>query len=183
MERIDCAAPGEEALVIALLLRQALEQEGKTAALVTPDRNLARRVSAELKRWKIEVDDSAGLPLAKTAPGSFLRLLAEAFAEELAPVSLLALLKHPLAAGGHSPGVFRRTVRQLEIKVLRGPRPAPGLDGLLDLLSDSDPDLSEWLEDLGNRLERLLVLALDEEFQFQELLDSYLQVAENLAGE
>jgi len=100
MRRLDCAGPQEEALVIALMLRQTLETPEATAALVTPDRDLARRVAAELRRWGIEIDDSAGLPLNRTPPGIFLRLALDAVAQELAPVPLLALLKHPLAACG-----------------------------------------------------------------------------------
>ena len=42
---------------------QAAEAAGRVAALVTPDRGLARRVAVELQRWGIEVDDSAGRPL------------------------------------------------------------------------------------------------------------------------
>ena len=46
--RADCATPHQEALVVALALRETLKDEGRTAALVTPDRELARRVAAEL---------------------------------------------------------------------------------------------------------------------------------------
>ncbi|MGH6947767.1 MAG: double-strand break repair protein AddB, partial [Kiloniellales bacterium] len=128
--RIDCASPGEEALTIALILRRALEHPECRAALVTPDRDLARRVAAELARWKVAVDDSAGKPLAETAPGSFLRLTAELAASRVAPLPLLAALKHPFAAGGEVPAKFRQQVRLLEIAALRGPRPAPGFPGL-----------------------------------------------------
>ena len=127
---IEAAHPGEEALAIALILREALETEGRTAALVTPDRNLARRVSAEMLRWDIAIDDSAGRPLSKTPPGAFLLLLAEAAESAFAPVPLLALLKHPLATGGESAAVFRGRVRELDRLVLRGPRPDPGLAGI-----------------------------------------------------
>ncbi len=130
LARIDCPGPHEEAGVIALLLREVLETPGRTAALVTPDRTLARRVASELARWGIAVDDSAGTPLGMTAPGVFLRLLAEAFSEDAAPVPLLALLKHPLAGGGMAPVRFRRRVRRLEMAALRGARPAPGIDGV-----------------------------------------------------
>src|SRR5271170_3302043 len=123
--RYDCAGSHEEALTIALLLRRNLETPGATAALVTPDRELARRVAAELRRWDIEIDDSAGLPLNRTLPGAFLRLVLELAESGLAPVPLLAALKHPLAAGGLDPAVFRRRVRRLE-KAILGPRPAPG---------------------------------------------------------
>src|SRR5690606_3678080 len=103
---------------------------GKTAALVTPDRKLARRVAMELRRWQVEVNDSGGEPLKNTPPVSFLRLVAEAVAEDFAPIPLLACLKHPLAAAGDEPLRFRAEVRLLEELLLRGPRPAAGMDGL-----------------------------------------------------
>ena len=125
-------APGErdEAGAIALLMREVLETPGRTAALVTPDRKLARRVAMELRRWKVEVNDSGGEPLRNTAPLAFLRLVAQMVAEDFAPVPLLACLKHPLAAAGSEPGAFRADVRMLEKWLLRGPRPAPGIGGL-----------------------------------------------------
>jgi ATP-dependent helicase/nuclease subunit B len=119
-----------EAAAIALLLREALERPGARAALVTPDRDLARRVSAELVRHGIRADDSAGQPLAQTPTGIFLRLLARCVAEDFAPVPLLALAKHPLAAAGMARPKFLDAVRQLERRVLRGPRPQGGLAGL-----------------------------------------------------
>ena len=73
---------------------------GTRAALVTPDRALAVRVSAELLRWDVVADDSAGEKLAESPPAVFLRLLAAAVFARFAPVPLLALLKHPLAAAG-----------------------------------------------------------------------------------
>ena len=127
---VEASHPGEEALAIALILRETLETPGKTAALVTPDRNLARRVASEMRRWNIEIDDSAGRPLANTPPGTFLTLLAEAADAKFAPVPLLALLKHPLCSGGESTAAFRGRVRELDRFALRGPRPDPGLDGI-----------------------------------------------------
>ncbi len=106
--------------MIALRLRQALEQPGKRAALVTPDRVLARRVAGELRRWNIEIDDSAGRPLADTPPAVFLRLAAAVIAEQAAPAALLALLKHPLAALGEPPAECRRLARELERKCCAG---------------------------------------------------------------
>ncbi len=130
--RIDCAGADEEAGVIALIMRDVLNDRdsGRTAALVTPDRGLARRVAGTLARWKVAVDDSGGVPVAETPPGVFFRLIVEMIAEDAAPFPLLAALKHPLAAGGLAPGAFRGLVRALEIAVLRGPRLAPGLPAL-----------------------------------------------------
>jgi ATP-dependent helicase/nuclease subunit B len=127
---VQAAHPGEEAVAISLILREALEAPGRTAALVTPDRNLARRVAAAMGRWNIAIDDSAGRPLANTPPGAFLSLVAEAAIERFAPVPLLAMLKHPLAACGEATAEFRRKVRELDRLCLRGPRPDPGLEGI-----------------------------------------------------
>ena len=91
---IEAGNAEEEALAIAVALREAMETPGKTAALVTPDRALARRVLAALARWNVPVDDSGGDALSDTPAGVFARLVAEAALEGLAPVTLLALLKH-----------------------------------------------------------------------------------------
>jgi len=126
-ELADSAA---EAQAIALVLRGALETPAKTAALVTPDRQLAMRVSALLARWGIEADDSAGKSLSATPAGTLLLGIASAAAEELAPVALLALLKNPLVGGeGEDRIKWLEAVRGLDLE-LRGPRPAAGLAGL-----------------------------------------------------
>ncbi len=130
--------PAAEAQAIALALRQALETPGKTAALVTPDRPLAGRVSALLRRWQVEADDSAGKPLSKLAAGTLLLHIASAAAEELAPVPLLALLKHPLVGGeGDARAEWLDAVRTLDL-ALRGPRPPAGLSGLDALFVKKD---------------------------------------------
>jgi len=126
----ELADPAAEALTIALALREAIEAPGETAALVTPDRDLARRVSALLRRWQIEADDSAGRPLSQSPAGTLLLALAAAAAEDLAPVPLLALLKHPLVGGeGDARLAWLDHVRTLDL-ALRGPRPSGGIDGL-----------------------------------------------------
>ncbi len=130
MARLSPADQQEEAVAIALVLRGALEQPHRRAALVTPDRDLAGRVAVELGRFGVVADDSAGERLADTPPAVFLRLLADAVAEALRPVPLLALLKHPLAAAGLDPAACRAAARALETEALRGPAPASGLAGL-----------------------------------------------------
>jgi ATP-dependent helicase/nuclease subunit B len=122
--------PAAEAQAIALALREALETPARTAALITPDRQLAARVSALLARWGIAADDSAGTPLGASPAGTLLLGIAGAAAEELAPVALLALLKHPLIGGeGDERVAWLDRVRQLDLK-LRGPRSPAGLSGL-----------------------------------------------------
>ncbi len=132
---IEAANAEEEALAIAIALREVLDEPDKTAALVTPDRQLARRVLAALARWNVAVDDSGGDRLPDTPAGLFARLVAQAAIEELAPVALLALIKHPLTRLSAPEGAHRHAVAALERAILRGPRPQPGSAGLIRALA------------------------------------------------
>ncbi len=132
--------PASEAQAIAIALREAVETEGRTAALVTPDRTLAARVSAHLVRWGIEADDSAGQPLSATPAGTLLLSIASAAVEDLAPVALLALAKHPLVGGeGEARRNWLDAVRALDL-ALRGPRPRAGLAGLDERFAEKKAD-------------------------------------------
>ena len=126
---VEAANPEMEALAIAVAMREA-RQQNKTAALVTPDRALARRVMAALGRWKLSFDDSGGDSLMDTPAGIFARLTAETITTELSPPPLLALLKHPLLRLGQAEGAWTKAIHDLELAVLRGTRPAPGCTGL-----------------------------------------------------
>src|SRR5262249_37381950 len=92
---IEAANAEEEALAIAIALREAVE-ESKSAALIPPDRALARRVLAALARWNLHADDSGGDALAATSAGRFACLAGETPLAGVSPVRLLGLLKHPL---------------------------------------------------------------------------------------
>ncbi|HEV2598741.1 double-strand break repair protein AddB [Sphingopyxis sp.] len=122
------ADDGQEAQGIALLMREAIETPGKTAALVTPDRGLAERVAAALARWGISVDDSAGQPLSRTPPGALLLLLAE-LAASFDPVALVALLGHPLVRKGDGRTPWLDQLRRLDL-TLREPGLLPGWAGV-----------------------------------------------------
>ncbi|ALG70395.1 helicase I [Azospirillum thiophilum] len=190
LTRIDAATSEEEAQVIALLMRHALETPTRTAALITPDRNLGRRVAMALARWGILVNDSGGQPLAHTAVGTYLRLTAELAASRVHPLALLALAKHPMAAGGRDSGDFRAAVRALERVVLRGPRPAEGFDGVLAALEQADRFdhedqqgfLREWLIDIGRRAAPFLE-ALNGETPLADLLRAHVAFCEALAAD
>src|SRR5262249_39218085 len=123
---IETAHAQEGTLAIPLCLREALETRHKTAALITPDRALARRVLAALERWTVAVDDSGGDALADTTAGRFARLAAEAALGGLSPVALLALLKHPLARLGAAGGAPLRALAARENGKRPRPRAPPG---------------------------------------------------------
>jgi ATP-dependent helicase/nuclease subunit B len=180
MSRFDCASAQQEALTIALLLRRKLETPGATAALVTPDRELARRVAAELQRWGIAIDDSAGIPLSRTPPGAFLGLILDVGESRFAPVPLLAALKHPLASGGLSPEEFRRLARRLDL-ALRGPRPGPGFAGFKGALS-ADPRLQRFAARLEACLGGLPDQLAADNTPLARLAVSHIEAAERLAA-
>ena len=119
----------DEALSVAIALREAIER-GENAALVSADRLLTRRVAAELARWNIQVDDSAGRPLDQTAPAILAILAAKLALNGCEPIDLLALLKHPLTRLGLPVKDIRSAARALERGVVRGPRARPGTAGL-----------------------------------------------------
>ncbi|MCC6949257.1 MAG: double-strand break repair protein AddB [Bradyrhizobiaceae bacterium] len=195
---IEAADPRAEALALAVALRETLETPGETASLITPDRTLARRVAAELRRWNIEIDDSAGVALEDSDAGRLARLAASVAAEGFEPVTLLALLRHPLA----DLRLPRRAVDALELAALRGPRPAPGADGLKRAIADAraraeakrlhrrDPRMklspADWdmaaklAARLPAALEPLLRLAARQAIPFGELVAAHRAALENL---
>ena len=177
-----------EAGLIALMLRSALDTPGQTAALITADRSLARRVAAELGRWGLQIDDSAGAPLASTPPGTLLGLSAAMIAEEVSPVSFLAALKHPLVGGGMDRAVFRRLVRRFERAALRGPKPGPGFAGLKRALDRRAKDaagqpLSDWLDALAAAAAAMVEAASARTTDLGALIRAHLGFVEYLAGD
>ncbi len=136
---IEAANPEEEALAIAVALREAVQDAGTTAALVTPDRALGRRVLAALQRWNIAAEDSGGDALADMPAGIFARLAAAVALDGTPPVTLLALLKHPLLRLGE-----QNAIATLERAVLRGPRPRAGSAGLARALTNFRQQLGKY---------------------------------------
>jgi ATP-dependent helicase/nuclease subunit B len=128
----------EAAVACALLLREALETPGLTAALVTPDQELARRVSARLMRWGVVPDSSAGAPLAASAAAILAQHVAGLAVDPLDPVRLLAVAKHPLLRAD------AQAARDLERHGLRGPAPRDAAQLLARL--DKHPDAKALVE-------------------------------------
>ncbi|MBW6398266.1 double-strand break repair protein AddB [Roseomonas sp. HJA6] len=186
LSRLVAADAQQEAAAIALLLRESAETPGARAALVTPDRDLARRVSAELARHGITADDSAGEPLAETPAASFLRLIGRMVAEGFAPVPLLAVLKHPLCAGGLDRTDWVLAARRMEHDALRGPRPAPGFAGLRASVAASKAgalaEVSRLLDALEGALDGFTTLPDAPALPPADLLRAHLAAAEALAA-
>ncbi len=171
----------QEAEIIACLMREILEHPRKTAFLVTADRTLARHVRAALMRWNIQIDDSAGVPLNETITGHYLQLVVEWAKSGGSAQALLALVKHPLASGGMQTSVFRKHVRDIEQKALRGYLPDSSAEGIAEKLKNF-PELlhiyqSHILAPLAPVMEAFRHPAPD----MGMLADAHGQAAENLA--
>jgi len=128
---VNARTEEEAATVAALLLREALETPDRTAALVTPDQVMARRVSAKLARWGVIPDSSAGESLAGAPCGVLAALMARAAVDPVDPVVLLGLLKHPYSRLGEAPGFEAWALRGPRRRTARrGPRAPPPVAGL-----------------------------------------------------
>ncbi len=156
MTLIEAPDSRAEALAIALILRSVADS-GRTAALITPDRGLTRQVTAALDRWGILPDDSAGHPLALSAPGRLLRHVAGAQGHQLTSETLLTLLKHPLTATGADRGTHLRLTRDLELHLRRYGPPFP--TGIMlrnwAVLRD-DPAACDWADWLSQTIAPLI---------------------------
>ncbi len=171
---IEAPSAQDEAETVALILREAIETPGRTAALVSPDRLLARRVAIRLEAWGIRVDDSAGRPFAKTVPGAFLALVINAVVSDFAPAETMALLRHPLCRVGFKTFDIRRFARALEISAFRSPYLGRGIGGIIAALDTAEHERDAnkrthmaarrlWKEDCDGA--RSLVLKVAEAFE------------------
>ena len=140
---IEASDEIEEALAIALAMRETLETPGKTAALVTADPVLGRRVAVELGRWSIAIEDSAGRPLAMSPPAVLARLALAAADPQARAVDLAALLRHPLCRLGVAEPSRSDLVTAIEIAGLRGPQQR----GVADLVRRLDDKAAAPLAD------------------------------------
>ena len=174
---LEAPSMREEALAIAMGLREAAE-EGKTAALISPDRALTRQVTAALDRWNILPDDSAGTPLQLSPPGRLLRHISALFRQKLTSEALLTLLKHPLCNSSQSRNDHLLRTRALELWIRRKGVAYPEPDILRqwgDSQAQEDRDWLEWV------IARLCGLEMPGEIAFAKRLEAHIAGAETLA--
>ncbi len=166
---INCRDSREEALAVAAIMRHNLETPEKTTALITEDRNFARRVSNELLRWNIKADDSAGLPLAQTPLGIFLRLIAKVCDTDFDPLPLLSLYKHPFTCIGNDGFAVRSQIRDYEKNILRSRKNR----------NTVETDFVVRQKKLFSELSELMTQPRAE---FKDLLAAHIRLSETLAA-
>ncbi|MCM1324572.1 MAG: PD-(D/E)XK nuclease family protein [Acetobacter sp.] len=167
---INCNTQRDEALAIALKLRQIIAIPEKTAALITYDRNLARRVCAELERFEIKADDSAGLPLNLSPIGIFLRLLVEAAEDSESTVKLITLLKHPFTLFHLSIAECRKKTYAYELFLRKRNN------------ASLDEETQLFISTLQNTLNELHNALTEESIEFYDILQIHIRLAEILAS-
>ena len=168
-----------EAGLIGLVLREVLATPNKTAILVTPNRQLARHVAAQMRQWGVDIDDTAGQSLAQAPAGRFVRLVLETWAADFAPIDLLAVLKHDAAHCGADRAAHLAAVQGLDI-FLRGKGVLTSLDDLL-ILAQADErgeKLRPFIENLMQHFAPLIDLPA--QMGFGEMAAALVQVCENL---
>jgi ATP-dependent helicase/nuclease subunit B len=154
---VEAADSPQEAKIIAIRIREALEQPGKRIALVTPDRELAVRVAAQLRRWDIVVDDSAGRPLLEMPEGTLILALAEAMANRFAATNIFEIAKHPLVKAGEERLAWLDQARKLDL-LMRGPADGIGLDAIsarLESTTKAEPSTLDWWTGFSATLQML----------------------------
>jgi ATP-dependent helicase/nuclease subunit B len=179
MELVEASDEEREAAVIAIKIRAAAETASQTVTLVTPDRDLARRVSVKLQRWNINVDDSAGVPFPNSPCGVFLRLVAIWLREPEDAVALLSVLRHPLFGGSFGFDERNRSINAIDL-ALRGLKPKAGAEGLHEKINASKKH-----RDAAAPVLEILSAALaswPRDGDFQARLAAHISIAEQLAA-
>ena len=180
--RMELQDDNQEAEVIALLMREALEVPNKTAILVTADRQLARMVQSELRRYDIDIDDSAGAPLLQSAVGGFLQLLANLLYSKDIFADLIALSAHPFSCGQTNRVTYRSFVDRVNKTYMRGPLRFDNLQGLCDAIKDDKAVHDFMLNHIMAPLEALLSLAEEQDISLSKFASILGEVAENFAS-
>jgi len=183
LTRVEADHQQEEADVIVLRLRAVLEEPGKTAMLVTPDRALAERVVAGVRRWGIEANDSAGVSLASLPLGSFLRDTLQSASPEASAVDYLSLLKHPLTACGLELAECRHRARQVEVVLWRGVCRANGWQDVARALKREKKThaLGVWVEEVAQNF-KPIASTWKKKLPLVDRIRQHIDLAERLAG-
>ena len=200
VELVEARSVPEQALAAALILRECLETPGRSGCLVTPDRQLARRVKVELQRWNITIDDSGGEPLIRFGGASLLNLLLEALLQNFAAEPLAALLRHDLATFGLPPDEARHHASLIELALLRTGTGAPEIGKLSHALRTAtakdnrralslavkhvtDPQWEATITQASRISDVLSPLAANAPDTLAEHLDRLVAACEAIAGE
>lgn len=184
---VQATQPQQEARIVALKIRETVEDPSKSVLVVTSDRTLAQRIEAELGRWDIRVNDAAGLPFLQTRVGLWLDAVAGLLIPDSQAVALLSMLHHPFADLGYAPADYQFHVKWFERYILRGPRWQGGLADLVSVTQNRMTTIPlvhhEPLTVLATKIADAITTAQPQlQHTLSEWLEMHLQLAETLAA-
>ena len=182
----------EEAIAIATVIREEIKKN-KTISLITYHKDLVRRVAVDLKNSGIIVNCSSFDVYKNSNFVIFFRLIGEMVRSNFDPVSLLAVLKHPLASGGQCLEDFKKNVFNFEKFVIRGSLFRGGLENYKDLLEEKNKkhhltdeynfgNLVVWFDSIVERLSALLDVINSPKNFFLNILIEHIRFSTWLAS-
>ncbi len=184
LQYYPCATQQEEAALIALIMRESLQHKTNITALVTPDRNLARRVAALCRRWNIEVDDSAGKSLAETRLGKFMALTIKQGQAEFDVIAMLSLLKISICRFSQDEKRYSKMLGLLETKFLRQDTLYASREMLRDEIASKEEcaELLGFIDGFYAALKPLIYYkSQTKKHSFTDILKAHIKVMETLS--
>ena len=134
VDLLHCRDTVEEAQTIAAFIRGQLEETTGSIGVITPDRKLARRITAQLRRWNIYPADTAGEPLIGFGAARYLALLLDIAEEPKSSMALAALLHHASSRFEMEQGQASTVAEAIDVTLLRSNFMRRGLAQLPELL-------------------------------------------------
>lgn len=163
------ASPEHEARFIDAQIRQWLIEGKENIALVTEDRQLARRVSALLQHANLRIHDDAGWPLSTTVAAGALERWLECLENDFPQRALLDVLKSSFC---HLAGTDKQDTYHFERDIVLHEKVARGLENYLRAIEDRSQRLQASDNEYGDRLKLLLQGVSDAADQIKSKLNS-----------
>ena len=159
----------DEARIIAIIMRQTLEQKNKNCALISNDRNLCKMVKSVLEKWEIAVDDSHNNNLADSQIVNYFLGIAALFENDFNSINLLSILKNPITK------IDSKDLQNFELEILRK------ISGKKDLEFLNKKLNQNWFSNLKSSLEPLSNLFKKEKASLENLIKTNIKCAEELS--
>lgn len=144
LQAITVKNNSDQAKIIAIILRKALEEPHKKAALISNDRNLIAQVKTNLDRWDINIDDSGINNLSESNLANYLFLISEFLSNDFSVINLLAILKHPFIKVGD-----KKYLTIFELEILRDVVSFESFKDLSNFIAERNQiELFHWLQEI-----------------------------------
>jgi len=164
----------EEALAISLALANAKACD-RSAMLITPDRNLAEKVSNALAAFGIRANDSAGKSALATPLGNYMMLVLSAVRENFSPNTVVPLLRHKFTVLSDK----ESNADTLEKKILRKKFITRDIE---DMIARAPEKLKAFLSDIKSRAAPLRkLIGAPAQIPIAKLLRAHIETMENFS--